>query len=805
MTKRITLFLLPFLLGLLGLPARAQKFDWAVQTNTLPAIPPKVVADKDGNTYVLSGFEKTTAVGGVSFTAIGQYDLLLTRYKPNGTVDWVRHVGSPEDEYSGDIVLNQAGGLLYISGRFEQTIHFKKGDGTSAAQLTSAGGYDGFLAMYNLAGDLQWARRMGGPGVDYATGLAVDGNERVYVTGGFSKTAGFPARSLVTTTLTSTGQTDIFIAKYNKFGMPELVKRHGLAWADAGYAIALNKQNGDIYVTGAYATKELFGVPDFFVARFNALGALQWSQTHGTNSGDLGEAIFTTADGVYVAGYFSAALGGTISFGGFSNPLTSSGQTDLFLVYYPYSMNGTALWAKRYGGVNDENMGDLQYRAWDNGLDGGDLYLTGSFHGTTSFGNVTLTSAGHLDMFLVHLNLSGTPDWGMAIGGPDYNGGYDLSLQNSSTLFLAGLYDGAFTLGNSTLTGKGNMLTRIDLPAVKDFQLVKAATDAGDKVLVSPAEINYYTLGTNQVNIRVNPVEGTAKSFKLVYDGVTTKIDNTFPFTWAGDMPKPDGTDYLSFTPTLGAHTLEVIPYSGTNATGLAGQKRTLKFTVVSKPVLTDVHLVNALFDGTVKSLVKSPTIDYAQLGTKQINLVAITNPVKVGSVKFVLDGVAKYDNTMPYSWAGEQTKPGGAIDFLPFTPTPGVHHLLVTAYSAVGGMGTASNTIEVRFTVTDGVAGARLAGEGPEAEGAFAQLTAAPNPFNGRTTLSFTATEDGPATLAVYNSQGLPVQQLFAGNLQKGQTYGWQFDGSTQSAGLYFARLKAGNQVLHQRLVLTK
>jgi hypothetical protein len=797
------LLLLPFLLSLLAVPARAQKFSWAVQTNNLNSIVSKVVADQVGNTYVLSGFEGTTTVGGTTFTASGFSDLLLARYRPDGTLDWVRQISSPEDETTGDIVLNRASGLLYISGSFKQWLNFKKQDGSNGAQLVSAGGYDGFLAMYNLSGTVQWARRIGGTGWDDAKGLDVDQNDRVYVAGSFNGTAAFPANGPIAT-LTSAGKSDIYIAKYNKFGALELAKRHGLVWADFGEAIAVNKQNGDIYVTGGYSPKELFGVVDFFVARYNALGILQWSKTHGSVVSDVGEDIVTTPHGVYVAGHFAGATGGTISFGGATAPLTSSGKTDLFLLYYPYAMNGTPQWAKRFGGTNDESMGNLEYRAWDNGLNGGDLYISGSFSGTTSFGNVTITSSGHIDMFLAHFNLSGTADWAIAVGGPQYNGGARMSLQNSNTLFMTGVYDGPFTLGNSALSGKGSLLTRIDLPTVKDFGLIRAANDADAGLLASPAEINYMTLGTNQINIRATTVTGTTQSVRLILDG-GSKIDNTAPFTWAGDVPKVGGTDYFPFSPSLGAHTLEVIPYSGLNATGIAGQKRTLQFTVVNKPVLTDVTLINALSDGTVKSLVKSPSVDYVQLGTKQINLRTLTNPGKVGSVKFVLDGVTKYDNTAPYSWAGEQINLNGSMDYLPFTLAPGLHHLLVTAYTAAGGMGTASNTLEIRFTVTDGTAGARLAGESLEPEASFARLMAAPNPFGGRTSLSFTATEDGPAILEVHNAQGQLVERLFEGTVEKGKAYRWEFDGTARPAGLYVARLKAGHQVLHQRLVLGK
>jgi hypothetical protein len=353
------------------------------------------------------------------------------------------------------------------------------------------------------------------------------------------------------------------------------------------------------------------------------------------------------------------------------------------------------------------------------------------------------------------------------------------------------------------VSGNGNLLTRINLPTIKELSLVNAATDQVVNKLASPATINYLAVGTDKINLRANVVAGSVGSVKFKFDGVT-KTENAAPYTWAGDALKPDGsTDYLSFTPSLGIHTLEVTPYGGTNGTGAAGVTQVLTFTITSKPELMNLVIINAKADEDMFVLPGVITLNYSEMSYNEFNVRAVTAPAKVGSVKFVLDGVTKVENSAPYTLAGDALKPDGSIDYKSITFSPGSHNLKVTAYSGANATGTASNTIEQTIHIT--LNGKRVAARQSSLEGEFAQLTVAPNPSNGRTTLSFTAAEDGPATLEVYNGQGVLVARLYEGTLAKGKAYRWAFDGTAQPAGLYMARLKAGHKVYTQRLVLSK
>lgn len=86
--------------------------------------------------------------------------------------------------------------------------------------------------------------------------------------------------------------------------------------------------------------------------------------------------------------------------------------------------------------------------------------------------------------------------------------------------------------------------------------------------------------------------------------------------------------------------------------------------------------------------------------------------------------------------------------------------------------------------------------------------LTATPNPFSARTSLSFTLAAAGPVRLEVYDRLGRQVRSLVAGRLEAGTHVatwdGLDGEGSRLKAGVYLVRLTALGQTGAGRLVLT-
>src|SRR5688572_12586397 len=117
--------------------------------------------------------------------------------------------------------------------------------------------------------------------------------------------------------------------------------------------------------------------------------------------------------------------------------------------------------------------------------------------------------------------------------------------------------------------------------AVTSLTLINAVTNqpiAGFENLVAGAVLNLATLPTTQLNVRAN-VGGTVGSVRFAYDAnMNFRTEAVAPYALAGD----DSGDYHGWTPALGTHTPTATPFSGTGASGTAGQAKTITFSVVS-------------------------------------------------------------------------------------------------------------------------------------------------------------------------------------------------------------------------------
>ena len=249
-----------------------------------------------------------------------------------------------------------------------------------------------------------------------------------------------------------------------------------------------------------------------------------------------------------------------------------------------------------------------------------------------------------------------------------------------------------------------------DGPAVTGFTLYNADTDEAIGALTDGYVINFAEIGTRNLNIRANTSPGTVGSVKFGLDGSASyKVEGKAPYTIGGDQD--GGADYLPWTPSTGSHTLKGTAYTGSGATGTAGAALTVSFTVTdgstgggttTGPAVTGFTLFNADTDQPIGALTDGYEIDFAEIGTRNLNIRANTGSGTVGSVKFGLDANASYkvESKAPYTIGGDENN---GTDYLPWTPTPGSHTLKGTAYSASGATGTAGTPLTVSFTVTDG------------------------------------------------------------------------------------------------------
>lgn len=181
-----------------------------------------------------------------------------------------------------------------------------------------------------------------------------------------------------------------------------------------------------------------------------------WVNSAGGNSNDESYDVEVDNLGfIYTTGYVtnSSIFGGSIN-------ITTNGFSDIYVS--KSDVNGNFLWAKVFGGTQAD-------RGYDLALDNvGNIYVTGYYIGTATFGSTTLTSSGNSqDIFVLKLDNAGNVLWVKSEGGPEGDTGYGVTVDNLGNVIVTGQFKGTAQIGLN------NFLSAIDpntgLPAFDIF------------------------------------------------------------------------------------------------------------------------------------------------------------------------------------------------------------------------------------------------------------------------------------------------------------------------------------------------
>lgn len=417
--------------------------------NALTDIGSAIKVDASGNSYVLGTFSGTVdfdaGAAVQDLTSAGSEDIFLAKYDATGNILWAKRLGGTSTE-SGAALALDASGNIYITGFFIGTADFDPGSGVQNLTSTAAN-IDLFLAKYDASGNYIWAKRMGGSGSETGTALAIDASGNCYVTGNFSGTADFDPDAATTQNLVSTGNADIFLAKYNASGNYIWAKAMGSVDVDAGNGVAVDA-SGNSYITGLFrgtadfdpgpAVQNLLhaGAGDIFLAKYDASGNYVWAKRIGGSGTDNGGDVVVDASGnAYITGSFQGA---NINFDPNGGPqyLSDAGSGDIFMAKYDAS--GNYVWAKRMGGTTVDYCRGLAMDASDN------LYITGGFSGTADFdpgtGTYNLTAAGNVDIHLAKYDASGNFIWAKSMGGTNSDVANALDVDASGSTYVTGYF-----------------------------------------------------------------------------------------------------------------------------------------------------------------------------------------------------------------------------------------------------------------------------------------------------------------------------------------------------------------------------
>lgn len=134
------------------------------------------------------------------------------------------------------------------------------------------------------------------------------------------------------------------------------------------------------------------------------------------------------------------------AFGGMSAPLPD-GQGGIFVA--GLNPDGTPVFVSAYPATDDPVLLTIgSVAAVDDEASGARaIYLSGSFYGSVTFGETTITSSGNSDFFVARLDASGTPIWARSFGGGGFEQAGRIAVDARGDLVGAFRGEGAFAMG----------------------------------------------------------------------------------------------------------------------------------------------------------------------------------------------------------------------------------------------------------------------------------------------------------------------------------------------------------------------
>jgi len=134
-----------------------------------------IAMDGSGNAIVCGRFGGTVSFGGAPVTQLGNLDVFLVKYAPDGAHQWTKRLGNSSGEYAY-LAVDVAGNIV-LGGYFETSVSF--GGGT----LINHGSGDVFVARFNPSGVHQWSYGFGNADLDNPESIAIDGSGRILLVG----------------------------------------------------------------------------------------------------------------------------------------------------------------------------------------------------------------------------------------------------------------------------------------------------------------------------------------------------------------------------------------------------------------------------------------------------------------------------------------------------------------------------------------------------------------------------------------------------------------------------------------------
>ena len=523
------------------------------------------------------------------------------------TTTQANSIGGNYDDQITSVSVTSDGG--YVVGGYFESSSITVGEYT----LTNNGYYDGMVIKYDVDGEVEWARSIGG-NYDDRINSVTESSDGGIVVGGY-----FESYELIIGNeyLMNFGSKDGVIIKYDKDGEVQWARNIGNYYDESINTVSATSDGG-VVVGGYFESYELivgneylgnFGSKDGIIIKYNKNGEVEWARSIGEIDNDEIISITETSDGgIVVGGYFESY---ELIVG--NEHLMNFGSKDGVII--KYDKDGEVEWARKIGDHDDESINTVL------ATNDGGIIVGGYFDsGFITVGEYTLTNDGRSDGMIIKYNSVGEVEWARSIGGEYYEQITSVTETSDGGYIVGGYFNSdSITVGDYTLTNAGGV----------DGMIIKYN---------SVGEVEWArSIGGNNDD-EITSVSGTSDGGVLV------------------------GGDFYSDSITLGDYTL-TNALTGTGETAYDGMVIKYEKVELNNPVIMQENLID---DGQLNIVSKTSDGGYIVGGFfgSYSSIIEKQKLTRSSMISGNISGVLiKYDKYGKKEWARSIGGSGDSID----------------------------------------------------------------------------------------------------------------------------------------------
>ena len=340
--------------------------------------------DQSLNVYVTDYFDGIIdcdpGPGTSTISSLGGTDALISKLDPAGNLIWMKRIGgSVSDGIS--FIKQDISGDIFAVGNFGSTVDFDPGPGTTT--LTANGSQDIFILKITGNGNYSWVKSIGSIFNQGSSGLALDQNNNLLISGTFNGTLDVdPGPSIYTLSTIGTGEP--FILKLNNLGNfisalnfqvisgPGGASNNGLILDIFGNIFTCGTFQGSVDFDPSPSINSItsLGEQDVYIAKLNNLGDLLWVKSVGSSTIDFCHDIgLDQNEDIYITGQYKGIIDLDPGIGSYT--LFTADQNAIWGSYLLKLGNGTVGLAEKnsFAQNNLPYPNPVQNRIFINGLD----------------------------------------------------------------------------------------------------------------------------------------------------------------------------------------------------------------------------------------------------------------------------------------------------------------------------------------------------------------------------------------------------------------------------------------------------